>query len=621
MAAGPARPGLEVLNLNFPFAQGAGARTSQVSVSNLGGGPLPFRVTAATNTGGNWLSVTPDSGNATAAAPGAIAVSANPRGLGIGTYTGRVTVEGAGQTIEAPVTMTISALSQSIVLSQTGLTFTAVAQGGAVPPQSLGILNAGQGVMDWTVNASTLSGGSGWLTATPAGGSTDAASLVVPVVNVGINAAGLDAGEYYGQVEVSSPTADNSPQVAAIVLQVLPPGSDPGPVVRPTGLIFAGIAGAANPAAQTVLVSNVTAAGRTFASGRLTTDGRLWFSSTPVGATIGSGQTATITVQTDITGLTPGIRRGVLTILFADGTVRTVNVLLVLIAGPGSSAFSLRTANGCTPARLLPVFTLLGDQFSVASSWPTPIEVRVADDCGNATTSGAVIASFSNGDPPLPMVSLKDGRWSGTWQARNTRTAMVAVTVTAEAGGGVRGTAQVTGGLRSNTTPPAVSPGGLAEILSPGGIVSIFGARLAEGQPASGSLPLPVQLGGATVVLGGKTLPLYYASEGQINAQVPFDVPVNVRQQLLIRRGASSTVPETVTLAPGFTGLYQVNAVLPEGVAAGDAAPVVLTVAAKPAGQSPWPCGEASSAGRGGAVPAYMPSPPDSIRPLSTPRA
>src|SRR5260370_6151587 len=37
---------------------------------------------------------------------------------------------------------------------------------------------------------------------------------------------------------LSAPGADNSPQLVTIVLQVLPAGQNPGPIVRPTGLIF-----------------------------------------------------------------------------------------------------------------------------------------------------------------------------------------------------------------------------------------------------------------------------------------------------------------------------------------------------------------------------------------------
>src|SRR5205823_2470970 len=182
-----------------------------------------------------------------------------------------------GETLQVPVTMSISAIQQSILLSQTGLTFTAVAGGGGVPGQTFGILNTGQGVMNWTASATTLSGGAAWLTVSPPNGSSDAGSLQVPLVNVGIQPAGLAAGEYYGQVAVTAPSADNSPQVVSIVLQVLTAGSNPGPIVRPTGVIFTGVAGGNPPGSQTVLVSNISGSTSSYTSGRLTSDGQNWF--------------------------------------------------------------------------------------------------------------------------------------------------------------------------------------------------------------------------------------------------------------------------------------------------------------------------------------------------------
>src|SRR5262249_10593949 len=154
------------------------------------------------------------------------------------------------------VFFTVSATSRTMLLSQSGLTFTAVVQGGAVPAQNFGILNTAEGVMDWSAAASTLAGGP-WLSVSPNGGSGAAASLDVPLADVNINAAGLAPGEYHGLITVTSSTAANSPQLVSVLLRVLPPGSDPGPVVRPTGLIFTAAAGSGAAGTQEVLVSNL----------------------------------------------------------------------------------------------------------------------------------------------------------------------------------------------------------------------------------------------------------------------------------------------------------------------------------------------------------------------------
>jgi uncharacterized protein (TIGR03437 family) len=56
-------------------------------------------------------------------------------------------------------------------------------------------------------------------------------------------------------------------------------------------------------------------------------------------------------------------------------------------------------------------------------------------------------------------------------------------------------------------------------------------------------------LGGALVALGDRALPLQFTRDNQINAVIPYDIPVNVTHQLIIRRGARTTVPLPLTVA------------------------------------------------------------------------
>ncbi len=670
----PPRLAVEPDGMAFSFAEPGGADRRQLKVLNRGSGTFEFSASVSVP----WLSLAPESGGVFPAAPATLTVAANPAGLRSGTYTGRVVIASPaiGQSVSVPVTMTISNVRRSILLSQTGLNFTAVAGGGFVPPQSFAVLNAAEGVMGWTVSSQTLSGGPAWLAVSPASGSSDATSLQVPFVEVAINPAGLAPGAYYGQARVVAGAADNSPQVVSVVLNVLPPGSDPGPLVRPTGLVFTGIAGGASPGTQAVVVSNLSARATSYVSGRLTSDNRNWFINVPASGPVTPQEPARILVQVETGELTPGVRRGTLTLQFEDGAPRNVSLLLVLISGVPGGPRSIITQAGCVPSRLFPVFTLLPENFSVPAAWPNPVEVRVVDDCANPMLSGSVSLAFSNGDPPLGLVSLRDGRWSGTWQARNATTAQVTVTATAEIPEPrIRGTAQVTGGLRANQEAPVVGAGAVVSAasyaaqapLAPGSLVSIFGSRLSEGEGSSPSLPLREQLAGTLVVIAGRAMPLLYASQGQINAMIPYDLPVNTRHQVVVRRGSSYAVPEPVSVAaaqpaiftkdqsgkgqgvivdlsnryvepgnaasagdavviycsglgavdppvaagtaapssplsrtvnpvmvriggveaevlfagltPSFSGLYQVNALVPTGAGAGDEVPVVLTVA------------------------------------------
>ena len=55
--------------------------------------------------------------------------------------------------ISIPVTLVVSKPVPVIVLSQAGLTFGKVQGGGNPLPQSIAILNSGQGTMNWTATA------------------------------------------------------------------------------------------------------------------------------------------------------------------------------------------------------------------------------------------------------------------------------------------------------------------------------------------------------------------------------------------------------------------------------------------------------------------------------------
>jgi uncharacterized protein (TIGR03437 family) len=58
-------------------------------------------------------------------------------------------------------------------------------------------------------------------------------------------------------------------------------------------------------------------------------------------------------------------------------------------------------------------------------------------------------------------------------------------------------------------------------VLSPGGIFSIYGERLAASTLSATSSPLPKSLGGTSVSVGGVAAPLFFVSPNQINFQVP----------------------------------------------------------------------------------------------------
>jgi uncharacterized protein (TIGR03437 family) len=238
--------------------------------------------------------------------------------------------------------------------------------------------------------------------------------------------------------------------------------------------------------------------------------------------------------------------------------------VFVVLPRVGGGRSLRRALDDCHATRLIPVFTALPESFQAPAGWPQELEVRVVDDCAAPMTTGSTVASFSNGDVPIMLQSLRDGRWTGTWQSRRAPASSVTVTVRAEMPDrSLRGTASVTGGVQGTQTgpvlraSPAVNAASLRPELplAPGTLVSIFGSNLGNAASAQG-YPWPTELGGTTVLLAGLALPLLEVAPDRIEAVVPYTVPVNARQQLLVQRGASTAVPEPVTVSAAQPAVY-----------------------------------------------------------------
>jgi uncharacterized protein (TIGR03437 family) len=128
----------------------------------------------------------------------------------------------------------------------------------------------------------------------------------------------------------------------------------------------------------------------------------------------------------------------------------------------------------------------------------------------------------------------------------------------------LRGVFRTAGGVEINAEPPIVFDGGIvnaaslvgSDALAPGSFISIFGAKLATAAATNEALPLQSTLGVTTVTLGGVVLPLQYASDGQINAVVPYNVPLDTPQSMLIRRGTVLSVPEQVIVTSSQPGIF-----------------------------------------------------------------
>ena len=573
------RPRLAVEPASIAISTTAGLSAGPqqtLRVLNAGGGSFDFNISTG-GAGSESVTLSAVDGSAAAGVPVPVGVRLDSSNLAPGTYSLQLTVSASnGESATVPVFVSVSPRVQRLALSQRGFLFTGVLGGGVTPPQSFAVLNTGGGTLNWEAKTTTSSGGPGWLSVSPASG-TSTPGDVAPGVAVRVDASVLpNPGVYYGRVRVTSPEAADSPQDVQVVLNLLTADSAPGTVVSPSGLLFTAVAGDSDPGSQTFTITNLNASAIQTSLAANTFLNVPWLTATAGAEVIAleAGASQAVTVQPSASELTPGIYFGNVNVI--DGaTTKVVNVVFVVTA-PAQTAQTarakVRSEGACMPAQLVPLLTSVLDGFSVPAAWPVALEAKVVDDCGAPVSSGSVVVSFSNGDPPINLSSLNDGRWQGTWFGRSTRVAQMVVTLNAAIPAArLNGSRRYTGVLFENPEVPAVTSGGVvtargvqggASVLSPvapGSIVAIEGRNLAFAPVSSLALPLDYGLAGNSAVLAGVELPLISTSSGRIVAVVPYNLSPG-QYQVAIARGTAVSGPEPVTVAAAQPGILRIEA-------------------------------------------------------------
>ncbi len=530
--------------------------------SSGGGGPLGF--SAATMNGSSWLSITPASGQTARNSAVFARVLVNTQGLSVGSYSDTIQVTYTGGSVSIPVFLFVSSSGPILGINVTGLRYQAQQGGGFSNTQTLQILNLGD--PSTTVNWSAqIVSGSDTVSLGASSGTATASSPGSLPVNLAQNATQLPSGGHYALISISDSNSLNSPVYVVVVLDLAASGSAVLPDPNPAGLFFVVAAGGSASASQNVAVNSSTAQAVSFQVAASTADGGNWLVLNPAAGQT-SGQTpGTFAASVNPANMTAGIYSGQASIAIS-GAVRTVNVtVIVLPAGstisdsrPGSAtAKAAPRANTCTPSKLALTETGLVNNFSIPAAWPATLIVQLNDDCANAVSNGAVVASFSNGDSPVSLLSNgQNASYSATWQPSTASSQMV-VTLNAAAGTLAPATMQLVGGVASNqATAPVLNPGGTVNAfyrvsggpLSPGTIVEMYGAGLASAPSGTGAPPLPITFNGTTVLVGGLSAPLFYLSNGQLDVQIPSELAPNQQYPILVTANGAVTLPDQLDI-------------------------------------------------------------------------
>jgi adhesin/invasin len=196
---------------------------------------------------------------------------------------------------------------------------------------------------------------------------------------------------------------------------------------------------------------------------------------------------------------------------------------------------------------------------SVVSTDSVTITATVTGTSG-ATPTGAI--SFTLGGNQIGISPL-----TGTGPSASASIAVAAAQlsygdnsiVALYAGDATLNAASGTIGIAVTAATPTIA--GLAngasftQAYAPGMVLAIFGSSLADKTWVASSVPLPVQVSGFSVTIGGLHAPLYYVSPGQLNVQIPYETPVN-QPSILTVNNNGSTATTTLTVASAAPGLF-----------------------------------------------------------------
>ena len=476
-----------------------------------------------------------------------------------GTYTGTVTVSSPNATSATlQVTLTVSAGTITATPTTT-LTFNQAAGGTAPVAQTISVTGT-PGALNFTV-ATSVTNGTGWLSAVVAGG-TSTTGATPATVNVSVSAGTNPVGTYNGTVTITSSGATGSPISIPVVLNVVAPQTLVFSSTTPLNFNYT-IGVTPTPLTQTVSLTSSGSA--QFSTSATTRDNGSWLSVTPATGTATSTP-ANLTVSVTPTGLTAGTYSG------------TVTVTSPSSLQPLTLAINL-TVVAVTP----PVLTAIQNSASYATGAVAPGELVliVGTNVGPATLTFGMVTGTQLSTTVGNTRVLFDSVPAPIWYASATQTA---VFVPYEVAG--RPTTSVTvvnqgapsTALTYNVT--TAQPGIFTQNEQGSGPGSILNQDYTLNGPNNG-------------VPGGNYIILYMTGEGQTS-------PAGVTGLVIPSNGTglkAPVLPVTASIggvplpqsaiayagsAPGdASGVFQVNLLVPSGLAPGPQ-PIVVSVGGIP---------------------------------------
>ena len=541
----------------FRVAEGGFAPPAQtLRVLNNGTEPVSWSLSELPP----WLTASPQSGTAGvgAAQASAITLAANPSGLAAGVLQVLVTVSAPGASNDPQLfTTTLHVVPTNTPatadIGPNGMLFVAEQDGALLAEQDLTVSNAGGGTLTADFVAATSSGGD-WLMVSPTSGTASGGPFTT---QVSVNQAGLAAGVYRGTI--TGTFSAGVPQQVGVLLIVTPPGTAlrtqaVGPPrtaqCAPSGLeLLATTIG--NGLSLPVSFPRVLVAVTVDTCGTVVSDATVLASIEGLNISLRSlgdgfytgtwtpvSEAAEVTVTfvalhpsfatarrsfTVSTAAAPGAVQ--LPVLFPEGVVE----------GAGFTARRPLAPGG--------IISLFGARFATENNFATqlPLERDLAGD------------SVRIGDRDAPLYFAGPGQINAQVPFETRPGDDVGVTVNV-------------GDLLTSPQNYRIAP------VQPGIFIAGENAAILDASFLLVTAQNPVR--------AGDTIQIFCTGLGAVQEQVETGAPAppfsTVQLPVTVTIGGLDAAIAYQGLAPGFVGLYQVNVVVPTGVATG-AVPLVLT--------------------------------------------
>lgn len=115
------------------------------------------------------------------------------------------------------------------------------------------------------------------------------------------------------------------------------------------------------------------------------------------------------------------------------------------------------------------------------------------------------------------------------------------------------------GTAHSAFTNPDLAIGNVASYTTDstpaGSVFVLFGQNLATRAVSASAVPLPTTLLNTSVTVNGELAPLFYVDSGQIDAQMPWDIPGNTLANVVVKNGSVSNTAAVYVPATGTPGI------------------------------------------------------------------